>query len=88
MSAKHAPKPWRVVMRSIDRNVYRVLAADDAEVADVVGKDTAKALVNAVNAHDALVQLAQEVAEHFRDTDAPLGARAITVLRLSEGGKS
>jgi hypothetical protein len=43
-------------------------------------------IVLAVNAHDELVELARRVAEHFADTNAPLGIAARDALAKAGEG--
>lgn len=86
IDAKHTQGPLTVTATTT------LTAADGRDIASTafsdcldVDEDIANAARLALcwNSHDALVEVCKAVAEHFADTDAPLGAKARTALKLA-----
>lgn len=97
--AASTPTPWRVSSTPNTLRVrghkftswYGIAPNDGPELAILpagacIQADNAALIVRAVNAHAALVELAERVAEHFANTDAPLGIAARAALKLARGG--
>jgi hypothetical protein len=88
----HTPGPWKAGAtlandgsRAIVADDYRVATASlivDAKRGEAWKADDAERDANArlISAAPALLELAQAIAEHFADTDAPLGKRARAVI--------
>jgi hypothetical protein len=88
----HTPTPWNVTRdendaRALirDGNFMRVAECGRAFVPGIAEANAAF-IVRAVNAHEALVELARRVAEHFAHTDAPLGIAARDALAKAGEG--
>jgi hypothetical protein len=89
MSSTHTPTPWfsdkGAVWDSQDL-LRRLLIAECIGDSRANAKADAAFIVRAVNAHEALVELARRVAEHFAHTDAPLGIAARDALAKAGEG--
>ena len=79
MNAQHTPGPWRMDVEAEGVQGCRSIFADEQGICTTDGLyDDAEDLANArliAAAPDGLA-LAYAVAEHFKDTDAPLGQQA------------
>lgn len=81
-----SPLPWKRVDNAIvDANNAHVAAVGYTMVFDPRQLADAELIVAAVNAHSRLLAIARRVADHFADTDAPLGIDARAAIKLAEG---
>ena len=85
----HTPLPWEARRQRHDH--WEIWNDTPSYHAEVYGLDageaeaTAAYIVRACNAYPALLQLAERVAEHFADTNAPLGEMARAAAEGGEG---
>lgn len=83
----HTPRPWSVQLRNAGP---AIVSANNELIVSGIGPDlrsnraNAALIVKAVNSHEELLALARRVAEHYGDTDAPLGLQARAALDKAE----
>ena len=94
---RHTPLPWGIDLEINESGrsdaVGLVGGADGWTVADgwlnvateEEGHANAEFIVRACNSHYELLEVVRKVAEHFADTDAPLGAAARAAIAKAEG---
>jgi hypothetical protein len=84
MMAEHTPGPWKAVERAT-----AVRASDPTiEFTCAIGEDAVSMLAfdaYLIAAAPDLLQVAELVAAHFADTDAPLGAAARAAIAKAKG---
>lgn len=85
------PGPWRVAPLSDypDSTAINVDAGRRGYICEAGHWDNALAVANArlLASAPELAELAERVAEHFRDTDSPLGEAARAALAKARGSK-
>ena len=80
----HTPGPWEASHRE-DSSGISYVTADTRHIEVAVSYSRNHADAHLIAAAPELLELARNVAEHFADTDAPLGAVALAAIAKAEG---
>ena len=85
--SKHTPGPWKIVREGSSEPSPAIILAKYLRVIVDHGEDFGDPSHDArlIAAAPDLLALAVSVAEHFTDTDAPLGIQARTAIARAEG---
>ena len=81
-----SPRPWRAYPPDPSVTRWHIETEGRRFVGSTLTAEDAALIVAAVNLHADFVALAEKVAAHFEDTDAPLGQEARALLNATTEG--